>query len=411
MPTLLELREYEDCPVEIPLGAEQLDALSDAHIVVTPRGGDAYILRPSSYIGVLALGDLVAVVRPKIPIDRVMFMISYALDIGTWRPDDAPLASDPDLLEAIIPAFTHHTQRAIRRGLLQGYRSEEDALQTVRGRIRFADQIRQRFSIPLPIEVSYDDFTEDIEENRLLRTALHILSRMPIRSPSARQSVRALRPAFASVGVGSYRRGAIPEITYSRLNEHYKPAVELARLIIDSASLELRHGEVAATSFMIDMNKVFERFLRAALRDALSLPDRQWPEGDGERRLMLDEAGQIRLFPDLMWRSRIEGTPEFVGDAKYKRIEPDGFKHADIYQMLAYCIATDLPSGLLVYTADEHEPHRYAIKHAGKTIEVEVAALDLRGSPEAILEDAGRIAGIIREHHARALAPIGTRAA
>ena len=166
MPTRLELREYEDYPVEIPLGAEQLQALKDAHIDVTPRGGDTYILRPSeSRIGVLALGDLAIVVRPKIPIDRVMFMISYVLDIGDWRQDDAPLAEDADLLEAIIPAFTHHTRQAIRRGLLQGYRSEEDALHTVRGRIRFGDQIRRRFDIPLPIEISFDDFTEDIEEN------------------------------------------------------------------------------------------------------------------------------------------------------------------------------------------------------------------------------------------------------
>ena len=396
MPALLELREYEEFHAEILLGEEHLRALSEAHIRVTPLGTDAYTLRPESLVGVLSLGDLSVVVRPKIPIDRVMFMISYALDIGTWRQEDAPLASDPDLLEAMIPAFAHHTQRAIRRGLLQGYRSEEDALQTVRGRIRFGDQIRQRFNIPLPIEVSFDDFTEDIEENRLLRTALHILGRMPVRSPSARQSVRALRPAFASVGLGSYGRGAVPEITYSRLNEHYKPAVELARLIIESSSLELRHGEVASTAFMIDMNKVFERFLRAALRTALRLRELQWPEGDRERRLTLDTAEKVRVIPDLMWRGEWTREPIFVGDAKYKRIVPAGWPNADIYQMLAYCTAADLPSGLLVYAADEGEPRSYRIKHAGKTIEV--ASLDLSGTPEAILAEVGRLADRVRAH-------------
>ena len=119
MPTLLELREYEERRVEIPLGEEQLRALSEAHIGVTPLSGDAYTLRPESLVGVLSLGDHAVVVRPKIPIDRVMFMISYVLDIGDWRQDDAPLAEDADLLEAIIPAFVHHTRRAIRRGLLQ----------------------------------------------------------------------------------------------------------------------------------------------------------------------------------------------------------------------------------------------------------------------------------------------------
>ena len=409
MPTRLELREYEDYPVEIPLGAEQLQALKDAHIDVTPRGGDAYILRPSSRIGVLALGELAIVVRPKIPIDRVMFMISYVLDIGDWRQDDAPLAEDADLLEAIIPAFTHHTNQAIRRGLLQGYRSEEDALHTVRGRIRFGDQIRRRFGIPLPIEISFDDFTEDIEENRLLKAALHLLGRMPIRSPMARRSVRTLRPAFTAVELGSYRRGAVPEIAYNRLNRHYRPAVELARLIIESSSLELRHGEVTGAAFMIDMNAVFERFLRAALRDALGLPERQWPEGERERRLTLDEAGQVRLFPDLMWRSGRMREPIFVGDAKYKRIVPSGWPNADIYQMLAYCTAADLPSGLLVYAAGEEAEALHEIKHAGKSIKV--ATLDLTGTPDEMLAAVGQLASTVREHHGRALAPVDPKAA
>ena len=405
MPTRLELREYEDYPVEIPLGAEQLQALKDAHIDVTPRGGDAYILRPSSRIGVLALGELAIVVRPKIPIDRVMFMISYVLDIGDWRQDDAPLAEDADLLEAIIPAFTHHTRQAIRRGLLQGYRSEEDALHTVRGRIRFGDQIRQRFSLPLPIEISFDDFTEDIEENRLLKTALHLLGRLPIRSPMARRSVRTLRPAFTAVELGSYRRGAVPEIAYNRLNRHYRPAVELARLIIESSSLELRHGEVTGAAFMIDMNKVFERFLRTALREALRLAERQWPEREKDRGcLTLDAAGRINLFPDLVWLDGRE-QPVFVGDAKYKRIVPSGWPNADIYQMLAYCTASDLPSGLLVYAAGEDAAACHRIKHAGKTIEV--ATLDLTGTPDEMLAAVRQLASTVREHSERAVEPSG----
>ena len=65
--------------------------------------------------------------------------------------------------------------------------------------------------------------------------------------------------------------------------------------------------------------------------------------------------------------------------------DTSGFRHADIYQMLAYCTAADLPSGLLVYAAAKGQdtPGTYKIKHAGKTIEV--ASLDLGGAPEDIL--------------------------
>ena len=56
-----------------------------------------------------------------------------------------------------------------------------------------------------------------------------------------------------------------PQIRYTRLDEHYRPAVELARLIIENSSLELFGGRVTSASFLIDMNLVFERFLYVAL--------------------------------------------------------------------------------------------------------------------------------------------------
>ncbi|MCY4455502.1 MAG: hypothetical protein OXC56_04220 [Chloroflexi bacterium] len=394
--TGLELREWQERRVDRPLDAAQLDALRAAQIVVTPHGDDSYTLRPSSHIGIVTTGDLSVVVRPKVPMDRVMFVLAYTLGIWDWVRDDAALAGDSDVLDAIVPAFVHHTERAIRRGLRQDYRVEEEALHAVRGRIAFAEQIRRRPGVPLPIEVSYDDFTEDIEENRLLHTAIHLLSRISIRSERWRRELRGLRPAFGAVSVGSYRRGRVPKVRYHRLNEHYRPAVELARLIIKSSSFELRHGEVASASFLIDMNKVFEEFLRTALRNALGLSEREWPDRDSAGGLTLDYGQRIGLIPDLMWRDGRRGVPIFVGDAKYKRIEPDGFKHADVYQMLAYCVASDLPSGLLVYAADEHVPHQYAIEHVQKTIEV--AALDLSGDPKAILNDVERIAGLVLKH-------------
>ena len=388
----IELEEYATCPEDVPLDKYQLRALADAHVDVKPShyAAGAYRLTPSSYIGALNVGELAVVIRPKIPIDRVMFLIAYALDPKNWRRDAVQLAGDDDVLEAIALAFAHRTRQAIQRGLLQGYRREEDALHTVRGRIRFGDQISRRFGIPLPIEVAFDEFTEDIEKNRLLKTAIHRLGHTLIRSPATRQELRALRPAFTMVGLGTYRRGALPEVQYSRLDEHYRPAVELARLIIENTSLELFQGKVVGAAFLIDMNKVFERFLYVALGEALGLPRGQWKH---EQRLTLDEAGRISMYPDLSWwPSGTTGNgsqPIFVADAKYKKLEPERFENADIYQMLAYCTAANLPSGLLVY-AGKGESSTHKIKHTDRTIEV--ASLDLTGTPEAILAKVRRLA-------------------
>ena len=395
----LELTEYQQCVWDAPLDHGQLQALAAAHISVSPsvdRPG-AHLLRPSSWVGAVNTGDRSVIVRPKIPVARVMFLMTYALDPRHWRNEAIELAPDADVLEAVALAFARRTQQAVHRGLLRGYRREEEALNTVRGQIRFADQIERRYGLPLPIEVAYDEYTEDIEHNRLLKTAIHRLAHAHIRSMAVRQELRRLRSAFDMVRLGSYPRGAVPEVRYTRLDEHYRPAVELARLIIENSSLELFEGQVSGASFLIDMNVVFERFLYVALGETLGLGEDRWKRG---RSLKLDEGGSINMEPDLSWWALATNENElracFVGDAKYKKLDTPGFRHADIYQMLAYCTAADLPSGLLIYAAGEDEPSEYRINHAGKTIEV--TALDLSGAPEHILSGVDRLADRVRAH-------------
>ena len=404
----LELREYEEQAWPLPLSRDQLGALARAHVDVSPTADPdrAYLLKPSSYVGAVNVGDLSVIVRPKISVDRVMFLITYAMDPKHWREESIELAPDDDMLEAVALAFVHRTQRTVRRGLLRGYRREEDALNTVRGQIRFADQIGRRYGLPLPIEVAYDEYTEDIVQNRLLKTAVQHLSMTRIRSAGVRREIRRLRPVFDMVQLGSYAPGAVPEIRYTRLDEHYRPAVELARLIIENSSLELLGGKVTGTSFLINMNVVFEQFLHAALGEALGVAGDQWRRG---KSLELDEDGRIDVEPDLSWwpagSTGSGALPLFVGDAKYKKLDAPGFRHADIYQMLAYCTAANLPSGMLIYAAGEDVAGKHRINHAGKTIEV--ATLDLSGTPEDILREVGRLAERVRAHaHRPALSAV-----
>ena len=38
-----------------------------------------------------------------------------------------------------------------------------------------------------------------------------------------------------------------------------------------------------------------------------------------------------------------------VADTKYKELEAQKIVHEDLYQLLAYCVALGLPTGLLIY--------------------------------------------------------------
>ena len=339
----LTLKEYRTQP-GVELSVEERDLLRDNKIDVAPTHGaqGLYDLTPGSWIGALSIGSLAVDIQPKIRLDRVMFLISYALDPEKWRDTGFDFGVENSLVEAVVPGFVRQVRRAFRRGVLQGYRVEEDAIATVRGRIRFDDQIRHRFGIAPPIEVRYDEFTEDIDPNRLIKAAIRRLRRIRLKSRPVRNLLREFDGALALVSAVEYHPGRLPDIAWSPLNSHYRPAVELARLILRSCSFELRHGQVRSTSFLVDMNRVFEDFVVTALREKLGLTERVLRQGES---LHLDKGRKIDVRPDLSWWQ--SGQCLFVGDVKYKRLEAGGIKHPDLYQLLSYAIAADLPRALL----------------------------------------------------------------
>jgi 5-methylcytosine-specific restriction enzyme subunit McrC len=123
-------------------------------------------------------------------VQRLMFLLSYCLDPDQWWQYPAPAADELDVFEAVVPAFSTLTRQALRRGLLQGYEQRAEELATVRGRIDVTIQVHRRFGQMLPLAVSYDEFSEDILANRLLKAAHHGLSRLPLRNATSRRELR-----------------------------------------------------------------------------------------------------------------------------------------------------------------------------------------------------------------------------
>ena len=358
-------------------------------IAIEPVAGarDRYNLRPGSVIGSAEVGELSVLIKPKIDIRQVLALACYAIGNGTvqFQAEDFGFHQEDPLHDFLAIALAFQARKAFARGLLHGYRTEEEALHTVRGRIRFDDQLRHRFGVPLPVEVRYDEFTADVLANRLVKAATYRLSRTPLRSARARRDLGWVAATLEGVSSCEFRPNDVPSVRYDRLNEHYRGVVELSRLILRHGAFESARGTVRASGFLMDMNVVFQEFVTQALRDELRVP----PTAFREKYIdSLDRGNRIRLRPDLTWWEG--GRCVFVGDAKYKRIVDDRVPNADLYQLLAYSIAEGLPGGMLIYAEDEAEPREYVIRHAEKRLEV--AALDLSGTLEQTLARVGILA-------------------
>ena len=344
-----------------------------------------YHLRPGSTVGALETGDLSVLIEPKIGIPQLLSMACYAL--GLYKPQAQKLfdfqkaQAIPDVLAlALIEA----ARRAFGRGLLRGYHSEEDALLTVRGRVRFDEQMRRRYGIPLPIELRFDDFTEDILANRLVKAAAARLRYMTLRSSEARRGLGWIAAILESVSLLEFRRRNVPDVRFDRLNEHYRDVVGLARLILVHSEFESFRGDVRASGFLIDMNVLFQEFIVQALRQTLGVSANTLRS---EETVPLDEEKMVNLRPDLSWWE--SGDCKFVGDAKYKNISDRQIPSADLYQLLAYATALDLPGGLLIYAQGEASLGSYKVRHADKWLEV--VEVDLSKPLDTILKRVQRI--------------------
>src|SRR5512132_1168111 len=290
-------------------------------------------------VGTIQLPTLTVRVIPKLPVSRVLFLWSHALDPKDWRDEQAPFKEARDLVEAMAHAFVSELERALRRGLLHGYCSIEESAKTVRGRILLREQWANSVRLRSEVAVAYDEFTSDTLENRLLKAAVERTRRIRIADEPIRLALGRYARLLGDVSDQYFAQGRIPEVHFTHLNRHYERAIFLARMILSATSFELGDGAVRARGFLINMNRVFEEFVRVALREALHEPASRF----GKRVLWFDQDNTTTLQPDLTWAPH--GALRLVGDAKYKRIVNDNAPNADLYQMLAYVVAANLPSG------------------------------------------------------------------
>ena len=399
----IDLREYQG--TEYALTLAQRDALlGDAkplNLTIEPivGTGDRYMVTPGSTVGAVEVGDMSVRIEPKIGIPQLLSLACYSMRL--FRPQAEPFdfREDEALPDVLALALAAAARRAFAHGLLHGYRVEEDSLQTVRGRIRIDDQIRLRPGFMLPVEVRYDEFTDDIIENRLVKAAAARLARMRLRSQDARAGLSWVVGMLEQAALVEFSASDLPETRFTRLNEHYRDVLALAHLILRHSAFSAARGAVRASGFLVNMNDLFQQFLTVTLREALGVSSETLRS---EREVEFDEDGRAGLKPDLSWWD--DDICTFVGDAKYKNLTSDRVPNADLYQLLAYATAFNLPGGLLVYAQGEADAWPYRVKRTSKRLEV--MALDLSGTLDDVLQRVDDVAArvlMLREQARRAV--------
>ncbi|MFD5830288.1 McrC family protein [Lentzea sp. NPDC060358] len=381
---MIVLKENASTGPTVPLTAAQAAYLRGSKLV-TIRGTGPYTIIPKvKQVGALHAHGLDVVVTPKVSIQRLLFLLGYAANPG-FLPEHVEGVQADGLWPIVAETLCRHAERALAGGVLQGYTTDQTTSSVLRGRARVADQIARRPGRMMPLEITHDEYTVDIAENRLLRAAVRRMCGVPRVPQTLRTRLRHLDNRLD--GASPLRAGAPrPRWRPHRLNARYHPALRIADLVLNTLSFEVGEDGLAIAAFVVNMERVFEDFVTTALREA-------WRADPGRTHSQyaatLDTGSAINLRIDVV--HLVNDKPRFVVDAKYKlESRSGGYPNADIYQVLAYCTALQIDRAWLVYASGTGGSAPRAIRNTGITITE--YPLDLDAAPLDLLAQVNQLA-------------------
>jgi 5-methylcytosine-specific restriction enzyme subunit McrC len=411
MQPTLTLFEHESKPFEWTdrdlLLLDQMRLSAGAEILRPTVRGRVRHIQAAQHVGVVRLRDRTIQILPKVyqlsetadENDRakeatrnLLYMLARAGDLRVREHALAPLMRfGADWFEILTRFFASHLLEEWQRGAYRTYTEVEDNSPVLKGKWVISEQLKHPTRRHI-FSVVYDEFTADNQLNRVFRFAVERLWQLT-RDSGNRQRLGELRQWMDEVTL-------LPRVTASdanpaqltRLNERFRPLLNLARLFLEGGTLQMTAGDISTFAFVFDMNQLFEAFIASVIhRHRTEILDDQLANCElliqsRGATLFLARRNERKVFqtrPDLAIRRDRNDFPLLI-DTKYKRLDKNdlklGVSQADFYQMYGYSHRYDCPRVVLLYPQMEGtpEPLRVCFSLHSSSKVIEAATVDLR---------------------------------
>ena len=297
-------------------------------------------LRAGQVVGVLSVAGAVVEILPKIDgedgsVRRAlthMLAVAWGLPVADSEP--ALLATQREnLLEVLVRLFADRLLVAVRRGLPHRYRTSEEDLPLLRGKLNVVRQVTHHAVHPGLLACRFDELSVDTPLNRVLKAAVGRLA-STTRSELNRRKLAELVARFEFVGDSS---DPLREpVRLDRTNIAFHRLHELARRFLGGVWQSTTTGGNEGIGLLFAMNDLFEEFVSRSVRAALA-PTRVRLQDTGRHALSSAHQRLFALRPDIVV------DDDIVIDTKWKVLETGeanlGVEQSDVYQMLAYARA------------------------------------------------------------------------
>lgn len=268
------------------------------------------------------------------------------------------------LIEVLIGWFLKEVSQVTKKGIRQDYSRVEAHEQFLKGQLQLSKQLREPLHKQHNFHIEYDVFSADRPENRLIHSALFIVSKWSKDNANQRLAKHFLL-LFDGIPLSEDYKIDFSNWSSLRDMHFYQMLLPWLKLILNQQSPFSIADKNAGISFLLPMEELFEKYVAKSLSAELPIGYRlteQKPQKPLVESFLVgnkEGKGAFQLKPDIVIHD--SDKPIYILDTKWKRIDQGkkydngaddkkrGISQGDMYQLFAYGKKYNLKTVVLVY--------------------------------------------------------------
>jgi 5-methylcytosine-specific restriction enzyme subunit McrC len=250
-----------------------------------------------------------------------------------------------DLLDLYLLWFIDLCQLLVHQGLLKKYIQVEKNRTALKGKLLFKQQIQHNAVHKERFYTRHAEYSMDNVYNQLLVLALKKLTNTYF-SPTIRSKAQQTLFQFPEVSSVNNLHKAFKSIVFDRKSEAYKIPLELAKMILNAESNNLKSGNMPMIGILFDMNKLWEEYLYSILKKAEGVTEIHFNSEKVFWKCDSDSITPTKVKPDIILKVN---KATIVLDAKWKIPKDERPSSADLMQLFSYAMITGAEKSYLVF--------------------------------------------------------------